>query len=82
MGKLKDILGFVGDHPFLTGFLALAVFGSGVDCVRYSSPYRPEIRHEQAIGKPLKDTFIEYGGQRYFSQIDGIAAEENYQTRE
>ncbi len=73
---------FAGEHPFLTGFLALTIFGAGAESVRYISQYKPEIQHEQIIGGPAEEKFIEYGGQKYFSKIDGIPVEENYQTRE
>lgn len=80
MGNLKDILGFMGKHPILTVSLAAMTVMAVSDISQNISQIKQEIKHEQVIGGSLGDTYIELGGEKYFSKIDGLSIEDNYHT--
>ncbi len=66
------------------GFAYFAlVFGLGFSAVYMTGQEeqkreRMMERHENVVGGPIEDTFVEINGVKYFSKIDGLPVETNY----
>ena len=84
MGKtLTEILGFMGEHPALSFFLAVFTIGGIAQSIKYISGYTDaEPITRQVTGNETPDTYVEFGRTKYFSHVDGQNLEYSNQEQE